>query len=317
MIRVPQPPAFEFAPQSERALVTVAAGEGGKNLFAASGPAMRRFAERVGADLVVLDWPGHESWPMSAKYAVGRALDAYSRIVYADADVLFREGCVDPFDLCPPDRIGLCDELPFHRAQPQFGLERSYVDFRRAFGFKDVSRGAVPWYCNAGVAVIPQEAQHLFLPPDFDLPPTHLAEQHLLNARLLDGAFPVCLLDRRCNWQNWTDWTWASAPGDAILHWSGAGSERRDRAAEIRRASSEGLSMTRAEKLRQRAKGTAAIRASFSARDIRAARLTICESCPDLLPGRRCGKCGCSIVTRASRKDGTCPAGRWPLEVIQ
>lgn len=316
MIVVPQPPALDLTPASPRAVVTVATGAPGRELLDASGPAMRAFAARVGADFVVLDWPGHESWPMSAKYAVGRVLDHYERILYADADVLFRDGCVDPFSLCPPDRIGLCDELPFHRTQPQHGLERSYVEFRRAFGFRDLPSGSVPWYANAGVAVIPKEARHLFLPPDFALPPTHLAEQHLLNARLLDGAFPVALLDRRCNWQNWTDWTWANAPDDAVLHWSGAGFGRRNRAAEIALARTKGSPVTRAAALKSRTAGLAVVRASFAARDARSARLTICESCPDRR-GERCGRCGCSIKTRASRRDGTCPAGRWPLEVVQ
>ncbi|HEX5102757.1 MAG TPA: hypothetical protein VFV87_03045, partial [Pirellulaceae bacterium] len=35
------------------------------------------------------------------------------------------------------------------------------------------------------------------------------------------GQIKVRLLDRRCNWQWWTDHNFKTAPPDAVLHFSG------------------------------------------------------------------------------------------------
>ncbi|HEY1189190.1 MAG TPA: hypothetical protein VGE74_16170 [Gemmata sp.] len=230
---VPQPPALPLTPTRARALVTVVVGAEAQRCFAASGPLMRRYAERVGADVVVLDWPGHPSWPMSSKFAIARALDHYERIAYVDADVLLRPGCVDLFAMCAPHEFGLCDELPWHRMSPRFGREAAYRKFRADMGFNHVPH--LPWMANAGVMIVPRSHRELLLPPVGPMPVAHCAEQDHTNARLLDSGLPYRLLDRRCNWQNWTDPGFRAAPPDAVLHWSGAGGSRRDRAAEMER----------------------------------------------------------------------------------
>lgn len=235
-VTVPSPPTLTLTPASTRAVVTVAVGEEGQRLHAATGEHLCAYAERVGADLVILDWHGHPDWPMSAKFAIPRVLDHYDRIAYVDADVLLRPAAPNLFDLCPADHFGAVDELPWHRAQPRFGREKGYLEFRRRLGFRDVPH--LPWYFNCGVYVCPREYQWLLLPPPGPIPAAHCSEQDLVNARLLDacllGAVRVRQLDRRANWQNWTDHGFAAAPADAVLHWSGAGDGRQDRAAEIR-----------------------------------------------------------------------------------
>ena len=229
---VPQPPPLELYPRHKWAVVTVVVGEEAERCFAASAPLMRQFAVRVGADLVVSKWPGHPDWPMSSKFGIAPVLDHYERILYVDADVLLRPGCVNPFEMCPANAMGVVDELQHHRQQVQYGREKGYVRFRRARGFRKLA--SVPWYFNAGVMVVPASHRELLLPPVGPMPAGHCSEQDHTNARLLDSGLPYCLLDRRCNWQNWTDWNWRAAPADAVLHWSGAGGERRNRAAEMR-----------------------------------------------------------------------------------
>lgn len=233
---IPPPPPLSLTPARARALVTVSVGEEGRALLAASRGHMERYAQRVGADLVVLDWPGHPQWPMSAKFGISRVLDHYERIAYVDADILLRPGCVDLFDLCAPDEYGAVDELPWHRAQPRFGREKAYQRFRREMGFRDVKH--LPWMLNAGVQVVPRAYRHLLLPPEKPIRPGHCAEQDLVNARVLDGFLEgrvkVRLLDRRGNWQNWQDHGFRAAPPDAVLHWSGAGGARPSRAEQIR-----------------------------------------------------------------------------------
>lgn len=230
-VYVPYPPELKLQPRKKYALVTVVVGEEGERLHASSGPAMRAYADRMGVDIVVLRWPGHPDWPMSAKFGIGRVLDHYERIAYVDADVLLRKSSVNLFDMCNPDEMGVVDELQFHRMQPKLGREVAYQQFRKDMGFQTVRH--LPWYFNAGVMVVPRSHSSLLLPPPIPMPTLHCAEQDHTNAMLLDSGMKYRLMDRRANWQNWTDHEFRSAPTDAILHWSGAGHGRRDRAKEI------------------------------------------------------------------------------------
>ncbi len=53
------------------------------------------------------------------------------------------------------------------------------------------------------------------------MPTDHCAEQNHTICALLGSGLPYKLLDRRANWQHWTDKGFEAAPDDAILHWSG------------------------------------------------------------------------------------------------
>lgn len=227
---VPQPPPLAINPTRTRALVTVCVGDEGRALLAISGPSMQAYADRIGVDHVVLDWPGHPAWPMSAKFAIPRTLDHYDRVAYVDADVVLRPEAVNLFDLCAADEFGAFDELPYSRAYPQYEQEARYVAFRKRLAFKTVP---IPHYFNAGVMVIPHRAAAYLLPPDRPLVPGHTEEQDHTNARLLDAALAgrvkYRMLDRRANWQNWNDFGFRTAPADAVLHFSGGGEIRKRR----------------------------------------------------------------------------------------
>lgn len=240
-VDIPSPPAIDVRSASKYALVVVVTGGEAERCFAASGPHMRRFAAENGYDFHVSRWPGNPAWPMSAKYGVARYLDHYDAALYADADVLFRPGCVDPMDYVGPDGFGACDELPWHRRWPKHGLEPGYAAWRRAAGHAD---GPSTRYFNAGVFVATKASRHLIDPParlwvGAKGLNNHCAEQHELNARIAATGFPVTDLPRLANWQSWTcegctgTKVFDGAPADAILHWSGAGTGRRNRAAEM------------------------------------------------------------------------------------
>lgn len=228
-IVVSQPPALQLTPRSDRALVTLNVGETGRQLLEITRPLMRQYAERLGADLVELQWPGDPQWLYSAKFALGTVLDHYARIAYVDADVVLRPGCVDLFSLCSPEEMGIVDELGEHAQLQHFGRESEYTLFRRAMGFPAIQ---IPWMFNAGVMVIPRSHRHLWDPPREPLPIAHCSEQDLLNARLLESGLPLKLLDKRANWQHWTDPGFEQAPPDAVLHWSGT--EHRQRLESMR-----------------------------------------------------------------------------------
>lgn len=220
-VPIPCPPPLALQPKHDRAIVTVASGDGWRAMLRITGPFMRAYAELVGADFVVCDWPGNEAWPLSSKYGALSALRHYSRISFVDADVLLRPGCINLFEACRPDEFGAVDELVFHRLSKVYHIERDYRELREQLGYP---HRPVNFYLNTGVFVCPRECSSLLEPPAA-LPPYHCAEQDLLTARvaqqLEDGKIKFRLIDRRCNWQWWTNEKFVNAPADAILHISG------------------------------------------------------------------------------------------------
>lgn len=232
MVIVPEPPPLPVPvapamPGRSRALVTVAANREGRDLLAVSGPLMERYAERIGADLVVCDWPGNPAWPMSSKFAIVRALDRYERVAYLDAHVIVRPGARDLFAACQPEEVGFWNELPELLAEsPSFPAE--FSRFRQVMGFNHGSAAhPVPYYLNAGVMVFGQAHRSVFTLPDRPIPAMHCAEQHWWAARILAQDARVKLLPRECNWEWWVDrgFTRRAVPDDAILHFSGMGWE--------------------------------------------------------------------------------------------
>ncbi len=231
---IPPPPTLILSPQWKRAVVTVAVGDEAKRCLNTTRRYMQLYAARLEADYVELDWPGHPSWPMSSKYAIPMVLDHYERIVYFDADILLRPGCVDLFAMCNEDELGMVDQLPHHTHNMRPFID-AYQAMRRTLGFS----GIAPFYFNAGVIVASREHKQYLMPPTkIPMPFYHCAEQDHTNAVVLEGmqsgALKVRLLDRRCNWQNWHDNGFRLAPPDAVLHWSGSGFDNRTkRAGEI------------------------------------------------------------------------------------
>lgn len=45
--------------------------------------------------------------------------------------------------------------------------------------------------------------------------------------------------------------------------------------------------------------------------EVQKQRLEICEKCPHIVEGSRCGKCGCFLETKAKWASSTCPIGKW------
>jgi hypothetical protein len=46
--------------------------------------------------------------------------------------------------------------------------------------------------------------------------------------------------------------------------------------------------------------------------DIAKDRLTLCNSCPELIKlTKQCKKCGCFMVLKTKLEDATCPIGKW------
>jgi hypothetical protein len=232
-VEVPRAPPLPLPlrPTSRRAVVTAAVGAEAEACLRTSGPALLAYARRLGADFHVLTSAPTSSWPMSVKFYLPRVLEHYDQAAYIDADVWVRPGAVDLFELAGDAEWAACNTRQHHeRLNPD--LLATYRAFLRDF----TDLRSTPFYFNCGVQVARASAAHL-LGPLRIMPKHHCGEEWLINARVAEahakGLLRMRVLDPRANWQNWQDPGFTEAPDDALLHWSGGGVLRIDRAAQM------------------------------------------------------------------------------------
>jgi hypothetical protein len=208
--------------RSPLAVVTCAAGPEGRDLLAVSGPWLRAYAARLGADFIALDWPGAAGFPLSAKFALHHVVAAYERTAFLDADTVADPDLApDLFALVPADSVGIYDDLPgLLRGTAGAGLvAHEYQRFREVTGLGRVSVG---FYGNTGVMAFARGHAPLLAPPTVPVPPLHCGEQHWLVARLVDSGVPLFRLPATCNYQWWEfDGFRGPQPREAVFHFSG------------------------------------------------------------------------------------------------
>lgn len=204
----------------KRAVVTVAAGEIGKALLRFSRSWLERYATRLQADLVVLDWCLNE-YPMYSKFQIYRTLEHYDRIIYLDADTLADpDACPDLFARVPAGHFGIYDDAHALRAANKFDIFVNEVTKVRAS--QGMPASGLPWYGNTGIFVAERMHKDLLAPPARSIPMMHCGEQSLFNARLQDSGVPITFLPDDCNRQWWEHREFkAVQPPNAILHFSG------------------------------------------------------------------------------------------------
>ena len=100
-----------MAKDSKTAIVTVVAGEKYERLWAKTRPSFEAYAQRIGAELLVIgpqpDIPS-QHW---AKLSIYELLKKrFNRVAYIDADALIRDDCPSLFDVVPEDSLGIFNE---------------------------------------------------------------------------------------------------------------------------------------------------------------------------------------------------------------
>lgn len=216
-VRVPDPPPMDLKPCRPWAVATVATNKAGADLLAISRPSLHDYAERLGADFVVLDWPGVPEYPISAKFALPRILEHYERVVFLDADILVASDALDLFEAVEPDELGIYDDLPEILIKGTRFIDE-YQRFREAMKLK---RSPVRFYGNTGVMVLSKMHREVLTVPPEPMPVMHCAEQHWWISRMHECGTKLRFLPKKANWQWWPRKTLADAPRDAILHFSG------------------------------------------------------------------------------------------------
>ncbi len=176
------------------ALVTIVVGKQVQEIWELTGTSFLHYAQKIGAELVVLDslrmWMPSPHW---LKFDLFALLTRCDRIIYMDADILIRPDCPNLFKLVDPEKVGIFNEGKF--TPRAMAIHEIKVRLKDDFpGWDGVS------YYNSGVMVLSKKHRNVFLKPD-SIPQLRFpfGEQTFLNYRLLKSRFPVQELNYKFN----------------------------------------------------------------------------------------------------------------------
>lgn len=155
-------------------VLTIAVGEVYKQMGEYTHPTIEKYAERIGADFMVLDESNSTS-PHWEKFQIFHLLNQYERILYLDTDLIVRDDCPNLFEVVPVNFLGLFNEALFTdgRSISMYEVCRDYETTLPDWN------GA---YYNTGVMVISRSHKYLFKKPDKEV--FNFYEQGYLNLKI-------------------------------------------------------------------------------------------------------------------------------------
>lgn len=173
-------------------IVTLCVGELFEKIGAISHPTFKAYADKIGADFLVVEIAGDHDFIGYQKLDIFRDhFDTYERIAFIDTDILIRFDAPNIFDLVPETHIGAFNE----------GQIFPRIDAKRHWG---ASTGLLvaefensPVYFNTGVLVASKCHRLMFAPAPIEV--DNFAEQTFLNFRLQTHSVPMFHLPYKFN----------------------------------------------------------------------------------------------------------------------
>ena len=91
-------------------ILTIAVGDAYQRMSALTHPAIKKYAEKIGADFQCIT-ESDCSTPHWAKFEIYNLLNKYERILYIDTDILVREDTPNLFEIVPQNELGMFNEI--------------------------------------------------------------------------------------------------------------------------------------------------------------------------------------------------------------
>lgn len=203
------------------ALVTVVAGEKFERLWTKTRPTFEAYAERIGAELVVIgaqpEIPS-QHWAKLGIYELLRK--RFERLIFIDADAIIRDDCPSLFEMVPEDSLGIFNEGKYTpRAVCIYEIMNAYRISLPRWNRID--------YYNTGVMVVSRGQRFIFKPPEeVKRIRNSYGEQTWLNLQILQNGIKVHELSHHFNHMSMMDrLTGVSRKGSQVIHYAGPPSE--------------------------------------------------------------------------------------------
>lgn len=196
----------EIRPASRLAVCTVATGAKAEQLGQCSLPPMSKYADRCGADLVVLKEDHCPAWPIANKFQVEHVVSQYDRTLFVDVDVWIKPNAPNAFEVMPSGLWMHDDTAYLRRAQ---WLEQEAKEISEG---QEMPKPEKVRCWNSGVVMCDREHAAIWSAPKHPIRPTHTAEQ--THVGLMAEWWDIQPMDLRFNSQWWMK-GWQSMAQDA------------------------------------------------------------------------------------------------------
>ncbi len=181
-------------------------------------PSIRAYANRIGAELVVLEQRQFPKWhPYWEKLGVGRLLVGYDAVAWIDLDTIVNPAAPDIFRELHPCGFSAFDEgRVFVDRAEQLVKDAEFYDLESV-----VTRIRSFAYFNVGVMVASRAVRSLFNPPREAKSNSIMPEQTYLNLRLIETGFPFHDLTSKWNGLHSIHKTTTDRKDLNIVHYAG------------------------------------------------------------------------------------------------
>ena len=139
-----------------------------------SQPTMRSYAEKIGADFIVISERVYkELKPQYEKFQLRKHLNEYRRIFYVDADAVIRRDTPNVFDLVPEGMLGAVIEKVNGQPSPYINSGVMVIDQAHKFIFDPPITTEGLWYDQAHINRAIQKNPNIVfsLPREFNFKP--------------------------------------------------------------------------------------------------------------------------------------------------
>jgi len=203
------------------AVVTVAIGDRYNAMGRIAHPTMKAYADKIGAQFIVIDEEPEGMIPHFAKFAIRDLLDEFDRIIYIDTDIVVRPDCPNLFEEIPQDQFGIFKEGEFIPERMQH-LEMAAKTYHMPLRMNPKDWKGT--YYNTGVMVMSKMHKYLWQFPAVIDPKGggDLGEQGWINIMLINTTTPVKKLNYRFNRMTALDkFTGEPRQGSYLIHYAG------------------------------------------------------------------------------------------------
>lgn len=181
---------------AKKAIVTLAIGDGFKEMLEIAKPFFEKYAQKVNADFIVIDQEKiNVMFPNMEKFQIKELLEKYDRIAYFDADILIHPDCPDLFKIVPKDKVGFVPDSP--------DAKWNNLSRYREIVISQDKLGQIGWgsgYFNSGVMIFSKQHAGLFDNPELRSEMgCQYRDQTLLNYNFQKNKYEPFILDKKFN----------------------------------------------------------------------------------------------------------------------
>ncbi len=208
---------------TRNAVITINIGTAMKKMADLTIPTMRAYAERVGADFIVIDkipetYQFKDYSAYWAKFVLRDYLETYNRILYLDLDTTVTGNCPNLFELVPEAEFGALAEDDFN------------IDQSAEINLMQEKYGQIGWtkgYFNVGVMLASQAHKAVFELHE-DMSGSLYPEQSVMNYNLQKNGIPLFKLSHKFNHMYFLNVPHNQRSDSYISHYAGISQQLRE-----------------------------------------------------------------------------------------